>query len=195
MFLQGVAGTSIPDIQNAAQVSASQIYHYFGDKQGLVRAVIDHQIEATLNGQRPLLDHLDSLDALRAWCEAAAVRQESHGCQGGCEIGSLASELAESGATNRAGLVAAFDRWEAPIRNGLSRMRQRGELSDDADPAALATALLAAIQGGLLLTQLRRCPAPLRQATSAVIGYIETFTVRPQPRRARQRGRITQPRS
>jgi AcrR family transcriptional regulator len=182
MFLQGVSGTSIPDIQNAAQVSASQIYHYFGDKQGLVRAVIDHQIEATLNGQRPLLDNLDSFAALRAWCEAATARQESHGCKGGCEIGSLAGELAESGDDNRAGLVAAFDQWEAPVRDGLSRMQQRGELREDADPAALATAMLAAIQGGLLLTQLRRSPAPLRQATAAVIGYIETFAV-PKSRR------------
>jgi TetR/AcrR family transcriptional regulator, transcriptional repressor for nem operon len=177
MYLQGVAGTSIPDIQTAAQVSASQIYHYFGDKQGLVRAVIEHQIQASLEGQRPYLDQLDSFEALRAWCDAAAARQEAHGCAGGCEIGSLASELAESNDATRADLVAAFDLWEAPIRAGLARMRERGELRADADVTALATMMLAAIQGGLLLTQLRRSSTAFRQATSAVIGYIETFAI------------------
>jgi TetR/AcrR family transcriptional repressor of nem operon len=170
MFIHGVAGTSIPDVQGAAQVSASQIYHYFGDKSGLVRAVIDYQIETSLDAQRPILDKLDSFDALRAWCEAAA-----HDCIGGCEIGSLASELAESDDETRADLVRAFDQWEAPIRKGLARMQERGELTAEADVPALATAMLAAIQGGLLLTQLRREPGPFRQATSAVIGYIETF--------------------
>jgi TetR/AcrR family transcriptional regulator, transcriptional repressor for nem operon len=120
MYLRGVAGTSIPDIQNAAQVSASQIYHYFGHEQGLVRAVIEHQIEATLNGQRPMLDYLDSFKALRAWCDAVAARHESRGCEGGCEIGSLASELAESDDATRTDLAAAFDRWEAPFSRRTS---------------------------------------------------------------------------
>jgi AcrR family transcriptional regulator len=175
MYIRGVAGTTIPDVQGAAQVSASQIYHYFGDKQGLVRAVIEYQAGATLDGQRPLLDQLDSFEALRAWCEAMARRQESQGCKGGCEIGSLASELAESDEAARAELAAAFDRWEVPIRDGLERMRQRGELREDADVPALATALVASVQGGLLLAQVRRSADAFRQATSAVIGYVETF--------------------
>ena len=40
MFRQGVAGTTTEQVQAAAGVSASQIFHYFGDKRALVRAVI-----------------------------------------------------------------------------------------------------------------------------------------------------------
>ncbi|NMO34693.1 TetR/AcrR family transcriptional regulator [Streptomyces sp. GMY01] len=178
MFHRGAAGTSIPDIQAAAGVSASQIYHYFGDKQGLVLAVIDHQTDVKLAQQQPLLSSLDSIAALREWCENAAVRQDAAGCRGGCEIGSLASELADRDQSARAGLVAAFDRWEEPIRSGLSRMRARGELRDDADISALATTLLAAIQGGMLLSQVRRSSTAYRQAVSAVIDHIESHLVR-----------------
>ena len=187
MYLHGVAGTSIPDIQNAAGVSASQIYHYFGDKQGLVRAVIAHQIEATLVGQGPMLERLDSFEAIRAWCDAFATRLESQSCERGCELGALASELAESDDTTRADLVEAFDRWEAPFRDGLALMQQRGELRGDVDTAELATAIMAAVQGGVLLSQLRRSSTPLRQATAAAVGYIETLAT-PQPsRRIRRR--------
>ncbi|MDN3354798.1 TetR/AcrR family transcriptional regulator [Actinomadura sp. DC4] len=178
MFRQGVAGTSIPDVQQAAGVSASQIYHYFGDKRGLVRAVIDHQIEASMDGQRPILDHLDSFDALRAWCDAAVEGQRRRDCEGGCEIGSLAGELVETDPVARADLVEAFDRWERPIRDGLSRMRDRGDLSPEADPHDLATMMLAALQGGLLLTQIRRSTHPLKIATDAAIAHIETFATR-----------------
>jgi TetR/AcrR family transcriptional regulator, transcriptional repressor for nem operon len=175
MFRQGVAGTSIPDVQQAAGVSASQIYHYFGDKRGLVRAVIDHQIEASLDSQRPILDHLDSFEALHVWCDAAVAGQQRRNCEGGCEIGSLAGELVETDATARADLVEAFDRWESPIREGLTRMRERGDLSPDADVHDLATMMLAAIQGGLLLTQIRRSTHPLKIATDAAIAHIKTF--------------------
>lgn len=175
MFKKGVGGTSIPDVQEAAGVSASQIYHYFGDKQGLVRAVIAHQIDATLEQQRPVLDSLDSFEALEMWRDGAIAVQKSRDCAGGCEIGSLAGELVETDALTREDLVAAFNRWETPIRTGLARMRERGELSADADPASLATAMLAAVQGGLLLTQIRRSTVPLHVTVTAVIEHIRSF--------------------
>jgi TetR/AcrR family transcriptional regulator, transcriptional repressor for nem operon len=46
-------------------------------------------------------------------------------------------------------------------------MKTRGRLRADADPAALATATMASLQGGLLLTQVRRDPRQLRIALNA----------------------------
>jgi TetR/AcrR family transcriptional regulator, transcriptional repressor for nem operon len=46
-------------------------------------------------------------------------------------------------------------------------MKARGKLRKDADPAALAIATLARMQGGLLLTQVRRDPRQLRIALNA----------------------------
>lgn len=141
-------------------------------------AVIDHQTDSKLVRQRPLLDSLDSIEALRAWCDTAGDRQDALGCEGGCEIGSLASELADGDQAARMVLVAAFDRWEGPIRSGLARMQARGELSENADVAALATALMAAIQGGMLLSQVRRSSTAYRHAVSAVIDHIESHVIR-----------------
>jgi AcrR family transcriptional regulator len=44
----GVEAAKLEDIQAAAHVSASQLYHYFEDKSALILAVIDHQTEAVL---------------------------------------------------------------------------------------------------------------------------------------------------
>jgi hypothetical protein len=89
--------------------------------------------------------------------------------QRGCPIGSLSSELASGDAQARSELLAAFGRWEAAIRDGLEAMRGRGELADTADPARLAIALLAALQGGLLLTQARRDTVALEVALDTLI--------------------------
>jgi TetR/AcrR family transcriptional repressor of nem operon len=178
---RGVAGTGIDDVRRAAAVSGSQMSHYFGDKASLVRAVVAHQADAVIAAQRPRLEHMDSLDGIRAWTDAVVAKNERLRCEGGCEFGSLASELAETDAVTRAGLADGFLRWEGMIRDGLAAMQDRGELAPEADPQALAFALLSAQQGGVLLAQTLRDPAPLRAALDAVLAHVASFAVERQP--------------
>ncbi len=179
MFENGVAGTSIEDVQLAAGVSTSQVYHYFGDKKALVKAVIAHQSDTVVGAQEPLLSNLDSVAALRTWRDAIVQLQRSRQCQGGCPIGSLGSELAEVDDEARVDVAAGFSRWESAIRSGLHTMHDRGELRRDADPEQLALATLAALQGGLLLTQIRRDTAALEAGMDAMIDHIASLTVVP----------------
>jgi AcrR family transcriptional regulator len=180
MFEGNVAGTSWEDIQKAAGVNASQLYHYFGDKQTLVRAVIAHHSRNLLASQQPLLSRLDSLDALRAWCDLLVEVQRQGDCKGGCPLGSLAGELGETSPDCRHDIAHAFDQWEASIRDGLRGMHQRGELRPNADPDRLATAFLAAIEGGLVLIQLHRDTAPLEAALDTMLEHVSSLTV-PRP--------------
>src|SRR5215469_3301167 len=181
MFRQGVAGTTTEQVQAAARVSASQIFHYFSDKRALVRAVIAYQTEAVLTTQQPLLGRLDSMEALRAWADQFVSIEEQLKYEGGCPIGSLGSELAETDAAARQDVERGFARWEEAIREGLRAMYARGDLRRSADPDALALALLTALEGGLLMTQIRRDPAPLRTVLDVLLAHIESL----MPRRTR----------
>jgi hypothetical protein len=58
-------------------------------------------------------------------------------------------------------------------------MAARGELRGGADPAALAQNMLAAVQGGLLLTQVRRDPGQLRTALEGAVQAILAARTRP----------------
>jgi AcrR family transcriptional regulator len=181
MFRQGVAGTTTEQVQEAAGVSASQIFHYFSDKRALVRAVIAYQTEAVLTAQQPLLARLDSMEALRAWADQYVSIEEQLKYEGGCPLGSLGGELAETDAAARHEVERGFARWEEAIRDGLRAMYARGDLRRSADPDALALALLTALQGGLLMTKIQRDPAPLRTVLDVVLAQIENLT----PRRSR----------
>ena len=84
--------------------------------------------------------------------------------------------------------------------HGLEQMRGRGELRSDADPAALATATMASLQGGLLLTQVRRDPGQLRLALDGALANLRTAAAPEQPRPSHGRAPgsatiIRQPRS
>ncbi|MGH3175711.1 MAG: TetR/AcrR family transcriptional regulator, partial [Streptosporangiaceae bacterium] len=176
MFEHGVAETTLEDIRAAAGVSGSQVYHYFEDKQALVRAVIDHQTDAVLDTQGTHLDHLDTLAGLRAWRDLLVDHQRSLECRGGCPIGTLAAEVAEIDDAARMAVARGFRRWEARIRDGLRAMHARGDLPAGADPDDLALATLAALQGGLLLAQVQRNPRPLEVALDAMLDRIEALT-------------------
>ncbi len=175
VFARGVRGTSLDDVLTAAGVGKGQFYHYFADKDDLVRAVIARQTTRVFDAQRPRLDALDSWAAIAGWFDGLVRLQEEQGCVGGCPLGSLASELSDQDEAARADLVAAFDRWEGYLARGLDQMRAHGELRAGADPAILAASTMASIQGGLLLTQTRRDARALRLALDAALAYLQTF--------------------
>jgi len=56
-------------------------------------------------------------------------------------------------------------------------MLSRGELKPNADPAALANQSLVVLQGGLLLTQVRRDVAQMQLATDTVLALISAALV------------------
>jgi AcrR family transcriptional regulator len=172
MYERGVAATSTQEVQAAAGVSASQLYHYFSDKRALVRAVVARQSAAVVARHSSMLAELDSFEALEGWRDAVVELQQSRNCRGGCPLGSLASELADADGELREDLAGAFGAWGRSLSNGLSSMRSQGELRPGADTDRLALALLAALQGGLLLTQTRQDTVALETALDAMIERI-----------------------
>ncbi|HUE32909.1 MAG TPA: TetR/AcrR family transcriptional regulator [Mycobacterium sp.] len=177
MLQRGVARTTIEDIQEAAAVSTSQMYHYFADKGDLVAAVIDFQTDQVLAVQHLGLDRLECLEDLRRWRDIMVDMVRGLGCVGGCPIGSLANELAETDPLARAQVARSFVQWEIMIRDGLNVIAARGELPDGTDVDILALAMLAAIQGGLLLSEVRRDTAPLEAAVDTMIEHLRTLGV------------------
>ncbi|MGN5376998.1 TetR/AcrR family transcriptional regulator [Streptomyces lasalocidi] len=174
MLDRGVAGTTMEDVKAASGASSSQLYHYFADKQALIMDVIAYQDARVVGDQEPMLAGLDTVDGLRAWCDFIVQHQLDLECRGGCPIGSLGSELAEVDPAARAAVSGSFLRWESGIRDGLRAMHERGELT--ADPDDLALTVLAALQGGLLLTQIHRDVRPLRVTLDAMIDHVQAHT-------------------
>ena len=72
---RGVAATTLEDVKAAAEVSGSQLYHYFPDKNELVQAVIDYQADTIVNHNRHALG---SAKGARSLAEHGDHRGEEH---------------------------------------------------------------------------------------------------------------------
>jgi AcrR family transcriptional regulator len=182
VFERGVARTSLDDVRAATATSKSQLYHYFRDKDDLIRAVIARQTERVLNAQRPDLETLDSFEGLERWGDHIVALQQDRDCIGGCPVGSLASELSDTNDIARTDLLGSFARWQSYLEIGLAAMRERGDLHPDADPHNLATAVMTALQGGLLLAKTSRSTHPLEIALDMALAHVRSHrAARPRP--------------
>jgi TetR/AcrR family transcriptional repressor of nem operon len=164
---QGVAGTTLDDVRVAAQVSGSQLSHYFAGKDELVRAVVDHQADVIVGNQERA--DVGTVDGLRAWRDMVITAAGSTDGQGGCPLGSLGGQLAETDAEARAHIAAGFHRWSAAIGDGLRALPAAGRIPTGVTPDDLAVTLLAALQGGLLLAQVQRDTRPLETAVDTLL--------------------------
>ena len=168
---RGVAITSLDEVLAAAGAGKSQLYHYFRSRDELVEAAVGLRCAQVLAGLTQALGAVASLAELEQALAGFADRYEQMGLPG-CPIGSLAAEVAERNEDARLRAAAAFDAWEQLFADALERMRERGELRADASPAVLATALLASIEGGMVLSQTRKDPASLRIAVEAGLAQV-----------------------
>ena len=176
IYRKGVQGTSNEQVRQAAGVSGSQLGHYFPDKESLVSSVIGWQATRILNAHTDgRFGELDTIEALRDWAAYYIAYEGAY--REGCSLGSLASEIIKTELEVHELLAVEFQRWKDLFRVGLTRMHDSGRLRSDADPNQLAELLMAAFQGGMLLSQVAREAAPLRDALTAAVDHVETFAV------------------
>ena len=173
VFERGVAGLNLDEVREATSTSKSQLYHYFADKSDLIKAVVDRQAERVLEVHGPALGAVDGWAALRRWRDLVVRLVRAAGCHGGCPVGSLANELAELDESSRLRLSDVFAQWEGMLAEALQRMVESGELDASANVKQLSIAMMASLQGGLLLSKTNRSVKPLEVALDSAIEYLE----------------------
>jgi AcrR family transcriptional regulator len=175
MYFKGVGAVTLDEVRAASGTSKSQLYHHFPDKDALVHEVIALHARHLLERQQQLLRRLNSFRGLQRWRDAVLQRNRLRNGAYGCELGSLASELADQNEDARVALAGYFRIWEGLLVDGLERMRQNGTLRQEADPVTLATGLMAALQGGYLLAQTARDSAPMAVALDMALDHIRSY--------------------
>ena len=175
MHERGVANTTLADVRAASGTSKSQLYQHFADKDELVREMISARASRLLDEQRSRLVRLDSLRGLELWRDALVERNALRNGAHGCPLGSLAAELADLNEEARKDIERYFEAWHGLLADGLERMRANNTLVPEADPHALATGLLAALQGGYLLAQTARDVTLMRTALDMAISHVRSF--------------------
>jgi AcrR family transcriptional regulator len=175
MHVKGVAATTIDEVLAASAASKSQFYQHFDDKSELVYEVITLRADEILSWQRLRLEKVDSFRGLEHWRDAMVQRCTLRRGLWGCELGSLAAELSDSDDRARTSLAEHFGQWRDLLARALERIRDSGALRAEIDAKGLATGLLAAVEGGYLLSQTAHDPRLMQSSLDMAINHIKSY--------------------
>jgi TetR/AcrR family transcriptional repressor of nem operon len=157
------ADVGIQEICEGARVQKGSFYHFFPSKQDLALAVIDDMADDWAHGfvaeafdqKLPPVERLDyMIDAAYYWQKAA---KDIEGRMPGCLFGNLALEISTRDEVMRAKLNAVFDKARDKFRLTLDEAVQQGAMAP-MDTEATATAMLAYLEGIILLAKSRNDP-------------------------------------
>jgi AcrR family transcriptional regulator len=147
--VNGALATTLEDVMAHTGTSKSQLFHYFPHgKEQLLLAVAEQEAARVISDQQPYLSGLTSWAAWQRWRDVVVERYRRQGQQ--CPLSTVMSEI---GRTPGAQAVAStlIERWRAEIENGVLAMQRQEKIAVTVDPSRAAAALLAGIQGGVLV--------------------------------------------
>jgi AcrR family transcriptional regulator len=161
---------TLDDIRAITGTSKGQIFHYFpGGKEELLLAVARHESERVLDDQQPHLGALTSWAAWERWRDAVVARYRAQGRN--CPLGSLMSQV--GGTPGAAEVVASLlERWQAHVRQGITRMQAGGLVRPGLDAGRVAAAFIAGIQGGVSVLRSTGSTAHLEATLDTLIDYL-----------------------
>lgn len=171
----GIGGTSLDDVRAATLTSKSQLFHYFpGGKAELVRAVAAWEGAQLFAAQEPEIHDLSTWESWERWRSGLVGYYLGLG-RWACPIGSLASQLASTDEETAREITASMRSWRNLLADGVRRLQAGGHLDPAADPDHVAAAVLAAIQGGLVLSQPEGSDWPLRAALDQLLSLLRAY--------------------
>ena len=154
---RGFAATTVDDVIVAAGLSGkSHFYHYFQSKEQLGLAVVDRQsTQFTERGLAILREPMiEPLDRLTLFIDTLVALQSAREGRHASPFGNLVGELADAHEGFRRRLDVVFDDWSGQLQTLLLELRT--QLHEDVDVARLARFIIAALEGGMLMTRVKR---------------------------------------
>ncbi|MFG6403677.1 TetR/AcrR family transcriptional regulator [Microbacterium sp. P04] len=179
ILASGIGGTTLDTVRAATLTSKSQLFHYFPrGKTELVREVAEWEGRQLLEAQEPEIHDLGSWESWERWRIKLVDYYIDRG-RWACPIGSLATQAAQTDAELESTLAESMRAWRDALAAGVRRMQIAGAVDESADPGRIATVILAAIQGGLILSQPERSAWPLEAALDNALAPLHQASIEP----------------
>ena len=171
---QGYAATSLDALSAATRMNRPSLYGAFGDKHALYAATLERyiadgrrQMEAALDERLPLRDAL-----MRVYDGALSMYFPSKGAACGCFLIGTAVTEAMADTDVRERLGRGLNEFDRLFERRLHYAQTQGELSESADPAALAGVASALLHSLAMRSRAGDSRAALRATAAAGVELI-----------------------
>jgi TetR/AcrR family transcriptional repressor of nem operon len=171
----GYFGARLDDILHATGLEKGGIYNHFASKDDLALAAFDYAIglverrfERALDGKR------NAIDRLLAIVSVFSDMIEDPPVPGGCPLLNTAVESDDAHPRLRERARKAMDAWYGLTRRVVAKGIERMEIRQEADADAVATMMIASLEGAIMMSKLYGDSAYIRRAVEHLNWYIES---------------------
>ncbi len=174
IYARSYADVGVAAICEQAGVKKGSFYHFFPSKQELTLAMLDElflEFKERIYAD-PSFSETSPLGRLRRFVERAYQRQrelaDSTGQTLGCPFGNLAAELSTQDGAIRQKVDGVFNQLEHYFAATLTEAVEIGEIAE-IDILATAQAMVAYVEGIMLMAKTRNDPEIIRQLGPAMV--------------------------
>ncbi len=171
---QGYSGTSLQHIQDAVGLTKGALYSSFKDKDEIAIAAFEYSVEITYDtiGRRTkIIDN--TLDKLKAVVYFYKENILNPPIEGGCPILNTSIEADDNNPKLKKIVIKAMDMWKQRIIHTLEKGKDKGEIRQEVDSREFAILFIGTIEGGIMMTRLKRDPEIFNVMAKQLIGNIE----------------------
>lgn len=173
---QGYAGSSVSDIMRVTGLRKGGIYNHFGSKDELALEAFDYAINRMRRKYAEAIKGKTSaIDQLIAIVSIYRNIVEDPPLKGGCPLLNTAIESDDTHPALRDKAREAMDQFLKFIRIVINRGKRKGEILSSVDEASVSVYIVAAMEGGVMISQLYRDSGYMRHTLEHLTHYFESF--------------------
>ncbi|MBT1688825.1 TetR/AcrR family transcriptional regulator [Dawidia soli] len=173
--MKGYAGTSLSDLEKATGLTKGSIYNNFANKDEVALACFDYNLNMVHTLIQSEMAKADSArEKLVAYIRVYNDPSFRHAFpQGGCPILNTAIEADDTHPALRERAHAAVMDWKDTIVSVIEQGIRAGEVKASVNAQEVAVAIVAMIEGGVMMARVTGKPALLKTVMRSVERTIE----------------------
>jgi TetR/AcrR family transcriptional regulator, transcriptional repressor for nem operon len=168
----GYEGSSLNALMEATGLKKGGIYRHFASKEELAAEAFDYTWEAVWKTR---LYHVDErargIDKLKQLIANFIDRRSP--VAGGCPVLNTAVDADDGNPVLRGRVVKALRSWTGRLETYVEEAKKQRDAKPDVDPKAVATLIVASLEGALMMSRVHRSDEPLRRVQSHLNEYLD----------------------
>lgn len=160
--VKGFDRTSVQEVMDEAGVGKGSFYHHFKSKDALGLAVLERERASFMEMLDACFNEKKGLEALECFFRVSLEVHSGKGLTGGCLWGNTALEMSDNNQAYVEPVDEVFREWTGKLQQAIREAQAGGLIRGDLPDYSLALLLVAAIEGGIMMSRLRKDETPLR---------------------------------
>ena len=175
----GYEGSSMNALMQATGLQKGGIYRHFESKQELAAEAFDYTWDAVWRTRLFDVDeHAGPIEKLRLFIANFVERRSP--VAGGCPVMNTAIDADDGNPVLRTRVVKALRSWMARLATWVEEAKDENAARSDVDAKAVATLIIASLEGALMMSRVQRSDQPLRYVQWYLNDYLDTKILTPR---------------